>query len=138
MCLSSRARIGIGKVYRRAVYREYTDETFSKLKPRTPEWEHAGILGPILRAEVGDTIRVVFNNNATHPASMHSHGVFYNKASEGASYDDGTTGDDKADDDVPPAKTHVYSWEVRERAGPSGLPMHTRHPSYLPMGTPDE
>ncbi|HTA25534.1 MAG TPA: multicopper oxidase domain-containing protein [Terriglobales bacterium] len=108
----------IGAVYRKAIYREYTDQTFSKLKPRAPEWEHAGILGPILRAEVGDTIRVVFKNNATHPASVHSHGVFYNKASEGASYDDGTTGDDKADDDVLPGNTHVYSWEVPERAGP--------------------
>lgn len=108
----------IGLVYRKAIYREYTDDTFSKLKPRSPEWEHAGILGPILRAEVGDTIRVVFKNNGTEPASMHSHGVFYNKASEGASYDDGTSGDDKADDDVLPGKTHVYIWEVPERAGP--------------------
>jgi hephaestin len=109
----------IGTAYRKALYREYTDETFTKLKPRAPEWEHAGILGPILRAEVGDTIRVVFKNNATHPASMHSHGVFYNKDSEGASYDDGTSGNDKADDDVPPGKTHVYTWQVPERAGPA-------------------
>jgi manganese oxidase len=108
----------IGKVYRKAVYREYTDETFSTLKPRGPEWEHAGILGPILRGEVGDTIRVVFKNNATHPASIHAHGVFYNKDSEGASYDDGTSGNDKADDDVPTGKTHVYTWQVPERAGP--------------------
>jgi FtsP/CotA-like multicopper oxidase with cupredoxin domain len=108
----------IGPVYRKAVYREYTDETFSKLKPRTPEWVHAGILGPILRAEVGDTIRVVFKNNATHPASLHSHGVFYNKDSEGASYDDGTTGNDKADDDVQPGQMHIYTWQVPERAGP--------------------
>jgi len=108
----------IGAVYRKAVYREYTDETFATLKPRAPEWEHAGILGPIIRGEVGDTIRVTFKNNATHPASMHSHGVFYKKDSEGASYDDGTTGNDKADDDVPPGKTHVYTWQVPERAGP--------------------
>jgi len=108
----------IGVAYRKAIYREYTDETFTTLKPRTPEWEHAGILGPIIRAEVGDTIRVVFKNNATHPASIHSHGVFYNKDSEGASYDDGTTGNDKADDDVQPGKTHLYTWQVPERAGP--------------------
>jgi FtsP/CotA-like multicopper oxidase with cupredoxin domain len=108
----------IGTTYRKALYREYTDETFTKLKPREPNWEHAGILGPILRAEVGDTIRVVFKNNGTHPASMHSHGVFYNKDSEGASYDDGTSGNDKADDDVAPGKTHVYTWQVPERAGP--------------------
>ena len=45
----------IGTVYRKALYREYTDETFTQLKPRPAEWEHTGILGPILRAEVGDT-----------------------------------------------------------------------------------
>jgi hephaestin len=109
----------IGSVYRKAVYREYTDETFTKLKPRPPEWEHAGILGPVLRAEVGDTIRVVFKNNSTHPASMHSHGVFYNKDSEGAMYDDSTSGNDKADDDVMPGNIHVYTWQVSERAGPA-------------------
>jgi len=108
----------IGKVYRKAIYREYTDETFAKLKPRASEWEHAGILGPILRGEVGDTLRIVFKNNATHPYSMHPHGVFYNKDSEGASYDDGTSGADKADDAVAPGKTHVYTWEIPERAGP--------------------
>ena len=108
----------IGKVYRKAIYREYTDDSFTKLKPRAPEWEHAGILGPILRGEVGDTLRVVFKNNATRAYSMHPHGVFYNKDSEGSSYDDGTSGNDKADDNVPPGKTHVYTWQIPERAGP--------------------
>jgi len=113
----------IGKVYRKAVYREYTDESFSHLKPRPPEWEHLGILGPVIRAEVGDTIRVVFKNNATRPYSLHPHGVFYNKDSEGSSYDDGTSGADKEDDSVPPGHTHLYTWQVPERAGPgSGDP----------------
>jgi manganese oxidase len=71
----------IGSIYRKALYREYTDETFAHLKPRPVEWESSGILGPILRAEVGDTIRVIFKNNATHPYSMHPHGVFYKKDS---------------------------------------------------------
>ena len=108
----------IGSVYRKALYREYTDDTFTRLKPRLPEWEHTGILGPILRAEVGDTIRILFKNNATRPYSMHPHGVFYRKDSEGAPYDDGTSGTDKEDDAVPPGKTHLYTWEVPERAGP--------------------
>jgi hephaestin len=108
----------IGTVYRKAIYREYTDETFSQLKPRPAEWEHTGILGPILRAEVGDTIRILFKNNATRAYSMHPHGVFYDKDSEGAGYDDGTSGADKEDDAVPPGKTHVYTWKVPERAGP--------------------
>jgi hephaestin len=108
----------IGSIYRKALYREYTDDTFTQLKPRPPEWDHTGILGPILRAEVGDTIRVVFKNNATHPYSMHPHGVFYKKDSEGALYEDGTSAADKVDDAVPPGKTHAYTWEVPERAGP--------------------
>ena len=108
----------IGTVYRKAIYREYTDETFTHLKTRLPEWEHAGILGPILRAEVGDTIRILFKNNASRPYSMHPHGVFYDKDSEGAPYNDGTTGKDKEDDAVPPGRTHVYTWQVPERAGP--------------------
>jgi len=108
----------IGTVYRKALYREYTDDTFTRLKPRALEWEHTGILGPILRAEVGDTLRILFKNNATRPYSMHPHGVLYRKDSEGAPYDDGTSGADKADDAVPPGKTHLYTWEVPERAGP--------------------
>ena len=85
----------IGSTYRKALYREYTDETFTTLKSRPPEWAHLGILGPVLRAEVGDTIRVVFKNNATHPFTMHPHGVFYAKNSEGAGYDDGMAFPDK-------------------------------------------
>ncbi len=108
----------IGTVYRKALYREYTDDRFAQIKPRPAQWEHTGLLGPILRAEVGDTIRVVFKNNATRPYSMHPHGVFYDKNSEGAGYDDGTSGADKDDDAVPPGKTNVYTWKVPERAGP--------------------
>jgi hephaestin len=109
----------VGRIWHKAIYREYTDSTFKTLKPRPPQWEHLGILGPLLRAEVGDTIKVVFRNNASFAASMHPHGVFYNKDSEGAPYADGTTGVDKADDGVPKGGTHVYVWPVPERAGPT-------------------
>ncbi len=109
----------IGRKYKKAIYREYTDSSFTTLKPRPPEWEHLGILGPLLRAVVGDTIRVVFRNNGSYPYSMHPHGVFYHKDSEGAPYMDGTGGGDKADDGVPPGGTHVYVWPVPERAGPA-------------------
>jgi FtsP/CotA-like multicopper oxidase with cupredoxin domain len=109
----------IGRVYRKALYREYTDSSFGTLKPRSAAWEHLGMLGPLLRAEVGDTIRVVFRNNGSHPYTLHPHGVFYTKSSEGAPYVDGTSGADKADDGVPPGGTHVYVWPVPERAGPA-------------------
>ena len=104
--------------FRKAIYREYTDSTFRTLRTRPAAWNHLGILGPVLRAEVGDTIRVVFRNNAKYPFSMHPHGVFYTKSSEGAPYDDGSSGANKQDDAVPTGGTHVYVWPVPERAGP--------------------
>ena len=109
----------LGRVYRKAIYREYTDSTFTTQKPRSPEWEHLGILGPLLRGVVGDTIRVVFRNKADRPYSMHPHGVFYTKDSEGAPYDDGSGDANKRDDGVAPGETHVYVWPVPERAGPA-------------------
>ena len=108
-----------GSTYRKALFREYTDSTFRTLLPRDERYAHMGLLGPLLRAEVGDTIRVVFRNHATRPYSMHPHGVFYHKDSEGMAYLDGTSGADRMDDSVPPGRTHVYTWPVPERAGPA-------------------
>jgi FtsP/CotA-like multicopper oxidase with cupredoxin domain len=107
----------IGKVYRKAVYQEYTDSTFKTLKKRSPEWEHLGLLGPVFRAEVGDTIQVFFKNNGTKSYSMHPHGVFYEKSSEGSYYNDGAN-DPSHNGVVEPGGTHTYIWKVPERAGP--------------------
>lgn len=60
-------------------------------------WENAlllmcspcSILGPVIKAEVGDTILVTFFNKASWPFSIHPHGVSYGKASEGMWYHDG-------------------------------------------------
>ena len=104
----------IGHVYRKALYREYTDATFAHLKPRPAGEAYLGAVGPVLHAEVGDTIQVVFRNHGTHPYSMHPHGVLYEKASEGAASSDGATDHGI----VAPGKTHTYTWHVPERAGP--------------------
>jgi manganese oxidase len=109
----------IGTKYKKALYREYTDSTFKTLKPRSLEWEHLGFMGPVIRGEVGDSIVVVFRNNGSYPFSMHPHGVFYDKDSEGAIYEDGTSGAQKADDGVKPGATYRYTWLAKERAGPS-------------------
>jgi manganese oxidase len=105
--------------YRKAVYHEYTDATFNTLKPRPPEWEHLGILGPLIRAEVGDIVKVVFKNNTKIACSMHPHGLAYAKDSEGAFYDDGTPSGSKKGDAVPPGQIYTYTWSVPERAGPA-------------------
>jgi FtsP/CotA-like multicopper oxidase with cupredoxin domain len=108
----------IGRVYKKAIYREYTDDTFTRLKPRAPQDAYLGLLGPILHAEVGDTIKVFFRNHATHPFGMHPHGVEYAKDSEGADYNDGTSSADQTDGCVPPGATHTYIWRVTDAAAP--------------------
>jgi manganese oxidase len=67
-------------------YIEYTDASFSNPKPQ-PEW--LGILGPIIRAEVGDRVVVHFRNRAFKAGGnygMHPHGFRYTKDNEGAHY----------------------------------------------------
>ena len=106
--------------YRKAVFR-YADSSFRTLKPRTDQWMHLGILGPVLRAQVGDTIRVVFRNNATRPYSLHPHGVLYPKSAEGFAYLDSTLSRARLDDSIPAGGTYTYVWPVPERAGPPAL-----------------
>lgn len=108
----------IGRVHRKAIYVEYSGPDFKTRKPKPPEWQHTGILGPVLRAEVGDTLRVVFKNNASREYSMHPHGVFYRKDSEGAPGNDGTPPTDRRDDAVKPGEAWTYIWPVPDRAGP--------------------
>lgn len=105
-------------VFKKAVFREYTDETFTQLKPSDPAWEHAGILGPIIRAEVGDRIEITLKNNTSFPVSLHAHGVHYLKPYEGAGYPDGTTGSDKDDEAIAPSDSYTYRWQVPTRSGP--------------------
>jgi FtsP/CotA-like multicopper oxidase with cupredoxin domain len=108
----------IGRIYKKAVYREYTDAKFNQPMIRSADEQYLGILGPVLYGEVGDTLKIFFKNNASRPYSMHPHGVLYQKNSEGSGYNDGTSGDDKIDDAVPPGATHIYIWEIPDRAGP--------------------
>jgi manganese oxidase len=120
------AKDRIGKQYLKAVYREYNDTSFASLKERGPGEKHLGILGPIIHAEVGDTITVVFRNNTRFPVGIHPHGVFYEKASEGAHYSIDVSGSDAASHsampetgaDVKTGDQYTYHWEVPERAGP--------------------
>lgn len=70
----------IGRLYKKAMFRQYTDGTYRQQIPG-PAW--LGFLGPILRAEVGDVISVHLKNFASRRYSIHPHGVFYKKDAEG-------------------------------------------------------
>jgi len=89
---------------------EYTDASFSVRKPQ-PEW--LGILGPVIRAEVGDSIEVEFLNRNHMPHSIHPHGLRYDKASEGAFYLPSGTGSR-----VMPGSRFTYHWFADEGSGP--------------------
>ena len=108
----------VSSEYKKVLYREYTDSTFAQRKARPAEWEHLGFLGPVIHAWWATRFASSSGTTARRPYSVHPHGVFYEKDSEGAPYNDGSSGADKADDAVPPGGTHVYVWQVPERAGP--------------------
>lgn len=116
---TERSRTAIGSKYRKALFRGYTDATFAARLDQGERWKHLGNLGPVIHAEVGDTVEVVLRNDTRRPVSLHPHGLRYDKGSEGAPYADGTSGDrDRGDDAVAPGATRTYRWEVPERAGP--------------------
>jgi FtsP/CotA-like multicopper oxidase with cupredoxin domain len=51
-------------------------------------------MGPLIRGAVGDTIKVVFRNRLSdNTVSIHPHGVWYDKDSEGSPYADGAPGE---------------------------------------------
>ena len=62
------------------MFKLYTNEHFSEEKPMK-SWQ--GIVGAIMRAEVGDTVHIHFYNKASKPYSVHPHGALYDKLSEG-------------------------------------------------------
>ena len=111
----------LGSTYTKCLYHGYTDATFAQQIPRPADEQYLGILGPVIRAQVGDTVKVTFRNNCSFPASIHPHGVFYQKKDEGALYNDGKSAADKAGDAVAPHEQYVYTWQVPDRAGPGPM-----------------
>jgi len=73
----------IGRVYKKAIFRQFTDDTYSHEIPKAA-W--LGFLGPVLKAEEEDVFIVHMKNFASRPYSVHPHGVFYDKDSEGKSW----------------------------------------------------
>uniref|UniRef100_A0A8C8I6X4 F5/8 type C domain-containing protein n=1 Tax=Oncorhynchus tshawytscha TaxID=74940 RepID=A0A8C8I6X4_ONCTS len=102
--------------YIKAVYREYTDSTYSVPKP-TPTW--AGIQGPVIHAQASDRVVVHFKNLASQPYSISPVGVSYWKQSEGAGYEDATSSQEKEDDAVAPGGYYKYVWDINPNDGPT-------------------
>jgi FtsP/CotA-like multicopper oxidase with cupredoxin domain len=102
---------GTQTVYPKQHYVQYSDSSFTTRVPH-PAW--AGILGPVIRGVVGDTLKVVFRNRTAGPLSIHAHGVRYGPADEGAVYDPPRGGGDS----VSAGATYTYTWRVVPESGP--------------------
>ena len=70
----------VGSKYSKYVYKRYTDSNYSMEIPSPPS---QGYVGPLIKGEVGDIIRVHFRNLVNIPVSIHPHGVRYDKLNEG-------------------------------------------------------
>jgi len=92
----------IGSQYIKCLYREYTSSSFKTLIKREPKEQYLGFLGPVIRGEVGDTIKIVYKNNCKFPNNINSAGIF----------------DDNSNYAVQTGETFTYIWEVAERCGP--------------------
>ncbi|XP_028250097.1 coagulation factor V [Parambassis ranga] len=104
--------------FTKVVFRGYMDSSFTTPDIRGEIDEHLGILGPVIKAEVEQTIMVVFRNNANRPYSLHPNGVSYTKQTEGLSYEDGSKYWFKYDNEVQPNTTFTYLWKVNSMVGP--------------------
>lgn len=89
-------------------YVQYTNGKFNEKVPQ-PKW--MGILGPQLRAEEGDTLRVHFYNRADKPLSIHPHGMRYDEQNEGADMKGPGA-------HVKPGDSFTYTWTVDAHAAP--------------------
>uniref|UniRef100_A0A665XF66 Coagulation factor VIII, procoagulant component n=1 Tax=Echeneis naucrates TaxID=173247 RepID=A0A665XF66_ECHNA len=111
-----RSNKDIPQKYIKAVYREYTDSTYTVPKPR-PAW--TGIQGPVIVAQAGNRVIVHFKNLASQPYSISPVGITYSKQSEGAGYDDSTAGQEKEDDAISPGGYYEYVWDLSPWDGPT-------------------
>lgn len=98
----------LGSNYTKCLYFGYTDAEFTERVARGPDEAHMGLLGPALYAEVGDRVEIAYRNRCSFRNSVHFHGLFYDKGSEGAPHDDGTSAMDMADDMVAPGGEHTF------------------------------
>lgn len=92
----------LGWIYHKAIYREYSDASFTKVLGRSAQDRYEGLVGPTIHAEVGDTVTVVFRNHTQFPVDLAPAGLLSRPAA--------TT--------VSPGRTVTYRWPIRAEDGP--------------------
>uniref|UniRef100_A0A8V0YUW9 Coagulation factor VIII n=1 Tax=Gallus gallus TaxID=9031 RepID=A0A8V0YUW9_CHICK len=101
--------------YRKVIFREYLDGSFTQPAMRGELDEHLGILGPYIRAEIEDTI--MFKNLASRPFSFHSSLQGYEELHGGEA--------------VQPGEVREYSWKVLSQMAPTMQEFDCKAWAYL-------
>ncbi|XP_048968270.1 coagulation factor V isoform X3 [Canis lupus dingo] len=107
----------IGKQYKKVVYKQYQDESFTK-RLENLNIKEDGILGPVIRAQVRDTLKIVFKNMASRVYSIYPHGVTFSP------YEDEVNSSFTSDNNtmiraVQPGETYTYKWNILESDEPT-------------------
>ncbi|XP_008592159.1 PREDICTED: coagulation factor V, partial [Galeopterus variegatus] len=102
----------IGKHYKKVVYRQYQDETFTK-REENINIKEDGILGPIIRAQVRDTLKITFKNMASRPYSIYPHGVTFSPYEDEVN-SSSISGSNTMIRAVQPGETYTYKWNILE------------------------
>nr|XP_051714337.1 coagulation factor V isoform X2 [Oryctolagus cuniculus] len=103
----------IGKHYKKVVYKQYQDENFTK-RMDNPNIKEDGILGPIIRAQVRDTLKIVFKNSASRPYSIYPHGVTLSPYEVEVNSSSSSSGNKTVTRAVQPGETYIYKWNILE------------------------
>ncbi|XP_073920289.1 coagulation factor VIII isoform X2 [Castor canadensis] len=106
----NRDQSGSAPQFKKVVFQEFTDGSFTQPLYRGELNEHLGLLGPYIRAEVEDNIMVTFKNQASRPYSFYSSLI---------SYKDERQGTEPRKNFVKPNETKTYFWKVQHHMAPS-------------------
>ncbi|XP_054025587.1 coagulation factor VIII [Dryobates pubescens] len=104
----------VGSKYKKVMFVEYKDASFKERK--MSDQTDKGILGPVIKGEVGDQFKIVFRNLASRPYNIYPHGLTsvspYHamKASQGKNV---------KDIPIPPGQSFTYSWKITAEDGPT-------------------
>uniref|UniRef100_A0A8C6YN31 Coagulation factor VIII n=1 Tax=Nothoprocta perdicaria TaxID=30464 RepID=A0A8C6YN31_NOTPE len=103
----------IGSKYKKVMFVEYEDATF---KRKMSAQSDKGILGPVLKGEVGDQLKIVFKNLASRPYNIYPHGLTHVGPYHAMRPSEAR---DVKDIPVPPGQSFTYSWRVTTEDGPT-------------------
>jgi FtsP/CotA-like multicopper oxidase with cupredoxin domain len=93
----------LGTTFRKAIYVEYTNDSFSERVERPAAEAHLGLLGPLLRAVEGDQLDIYFRNALPFAASLYIENWFH-------------IGNESIVDPVPPnGGSRRFRWAKRDR-----------------------